>query len=200
MAFTWASLALPGPLHAQNAVAGQPADPPPAAETSAAPKADSAKTPAPAPAPAAPVPTPAPAAAPVAAPTPPTPAATPAPAVAPVATTSQEPAPKPATAAEKKAAESSEEEDEFSIRKEKEKYLEKHTGEGKQDKDAFKLDFDPSDKPLTIGKEEGTPWYKHWLFWSLIGAAALIGVVVGVKYGTDQPKDTMDLSIGRRTP
>ncbi len=66
-------------------------------------------------------------------------------------------------------------------------------------KDRFNLDYEPSDEPI-IQKDDSkpaTPFYKHWLFWTVIGVAACTGTVLFVKYGVDH-RDSMSLEVSQR--
>lgn len=60
-------------------------------------------------------------------------------------------------------------------------------------KDRFDIDYSPSAK-----KGDGkTPFYKHWIFWTVIGAVVVTGTVLGLKYGVDK-SDSMSFDIERR--
>ncbi len=67
---------------------------------------------------------------------------------------------------------------------------------GEQKDERFNVDYSPSkEDPLTA--DEDTPFYKHWIFWTIIGVAAVSGVVIGLKYGTHK-NETMTLDVNRR--
>ncbi len=68
--------------------------------------------------------------------------------------------------------------------------------EAGRDKDRFDLDYAPSDAPLVNDEEKSVPFYKHWIFWTVIGAVAVAGIVVGVKYGVDT-SDSMTIEVTR---
>ena len=68
--------------------------------------------------------------------------------------------------------------------------------EAGRDKDRFDLDYAPSDAPLVNDEEKSVPFYKHWIFWTIIGAVAVAGIVVGVKYGVDT-SDSMTIEVTR---
>ena len=71
--------------------------------------------------------------------------------------------------------------------------------EGKEkNKDGFNIDYSPS-KPDPASADEETPFYKHWLFWTIIGVGAVSGVVIGLKYGLSSSK-SMSIDITRREP
>jgi len=64
--------------------------------------------------------------------------------------------------------------------------------------DRFELDYAPTGEPV-VAESGATPWYKHWAFWTAIGLAAAVGVVVGVRYGVDR-SDSLQLEVTRRNP
>jgi len=66
-------------------------------------------------------------------------------------------------------------------------------GKNTKQKEHYDLDYSPSTKKDT-GK---TPFYKHWIFWTVIGAVAITGTVLGIKYGTDS-SDSMSFNVERR--
>ena len=39
------------------------------------------------------------------------------------------------------------------------------------------------DNAQAVAEGEETPWYRHWLFWTLVGGAAATGIGLGVAYG-----------------
>ncbi len=67
--------------------------------------------------------------------------------------------------------------------------------EGKE-KERFNVDYAPSE-PDPESADEETPFYKHWIFWTIIGVGAVSGVVIGLKYGLSSNK-TMSIDISRR--
>jgi len=67
-----------------------------------------------------------------------------------------------------------------------------------KDNERFNIDYSPS-KPDPVTADEETPFYKHWIFWTIIGVAAVSGVVIGLKYGLSSNK-TMSIDITRREP
>lgn len=71
----------------------------------------------------------------------------------------------------------------------------------KRGKDRFELDFEPSEeKKSSVMKEKKTPtpFYKHWLFWTILGVAACGGTLIYLKYGNEKGADTMSISASRR--
>ncbi len=49
--------------------------------------------------------------------------------------------------------------------------------------------------PVAEGEE--TPWYRHWLFWTLVGGAAATGIGLGLAYGVKHD-DSVSLEVTRR--
>lgn len=66
-------------------------------------------------------------------------------------------------------------------------------------KDRFDIDYAPSDtKILGEGEEKkDAPFYKNWIFWTVVGVTAFAGTVLFVKYGVDH-NDSMSFDVKRR--